>query len=152
METLDVAAQRPVLGISGTVLRRMMACNAAMHYFGERSGGPVRHPALVLRHLVTTLGGTTEAYLERYRATLARALAEFDRARSGDGDMRMVSAARSWMDNSRMALSLMCREVAPRLPEGPTRDEAAAWCAVVPRIDAIREAAAASQRRHRSGR
>jgi hypothetical protein len=145
VEALDAAAQRPEFGIVGAVHRRVMVCNAAMHYFGERAGVPARDPELVFQHLTTALGGTAEAYLERYQEVLARALAEFDRARSGGGDMRTVSSARAWLDNTRTALIQMCAEVTPRLPEGSIRDEAVAWCAALPRIDSIREAAAASR-------
>jgi hypothetical protein len=123
-----------------------MVCNAAMHYFGERAGDPARDPELVFRHLTTTIGGTAETYLQRYQDILTRALAEFDRVRSdGSGDMRMVSSARAWLNSTTMALARMCVDVSPRLPEGSIRDEAAAWCAVLPRIDAVRRAAAASR-------
>jgi len=59
--------------------------------------------------------------------------------------MREVSRARARLDSTLMALGQMCDELAPRLTEGPARDEAAAWCAVVPRTDAVREAAKASR-------
>jgi hypothetical protein len=145
VEALDVAAQRPAFGLVGTVHRRMMACIAAMRYFGERAGDPARDPELVHRHITTANGGTPEAYLDRYREVLARTLVEFDRARAGGGDMREVSRARSWLDSTLMALGQMCDELAPRVTDGPLRDEAVAWCAVLPQIDAVREAAKASR-------
>jgi len=141
VEALDAAAQRPAFGLVSTVHRRMMACTAAMQYFGERAGDPARDPELVLRHLTTSLGGTTEAYLDRYRETLTRTLAEHDRVRAGDGDNRVVSSGRTWLDNTRTALVRMCEDLVPRLPEGSAREEAATWCAALPGIDAIREAA-----------
>ena len=142
---LDAAARRPAFGLVGSLHRRMMACNAAMHYFGERAGDPARDPELVFRHLVTSIGGTAEAYPERYREILARALAEHDRVRAGSGDRRAVSSARAWLDNTRIALGLLCEDLAPRLSEGPVRVEAAAWCTALRQVDAIREAAKASR-------
>jgi hypothetical protein len=145
VEALDIAARRPAFGLAGTVHRRMMACSAAMRYFGERPGDPARDPELVLRHLTTAIGGTAETYPDRYRDVLARTQAEHDRARAQGGDMPATASGRAWLDSTRSALSQMRAEVAPRLAEGPGRDEAAAWCAALPRIEAIREAAKASR-------
>jgi hypothetical protein len=141
VEALDAAAQRPVLGLAGTAHRRMMACIAAMQYFGERAGDPARDPELVFRHLAASLDGTADAYLERYRETLNLALAEHGRVRAGDGDMRAMTSARSWLDSTRAALAQMCEGLVPRLAEGPVRAEAATWCAALPQIADIREAA-----------
>ncbi|MEU1745857.1 hypothetical protein [Micromonospora arida] len=168
VESLDTAAVR-ALGVGETIHRRMIACVAAIHYFGERAGDPVRDPELVFRHLAAALDGSPEIYFERYRSTLAGRLADYDRFRAGaGGDMRRVAAARSWMDGSRAALVQMCREVAVRLVEAPPegapgrahqspdapgradkgvslRDEASRWCAVLPQIEAVRSAAKAAR-------
>lgn len=160
VESLDTAASR-ALGTGETIHRRMIACVAAMNYFGERTGDSVRDPELVFRHLTAALGGSPDVYLERYRRTLARALADHKRVWAGDGgDRRAVTAARSWMDGTRAALVQMCRDVATRLVEAPRenepgrtettpgailRDEVSRWCAVLPQIEAVRSAARAAQ-------
>lgn len=155
VESLDVAALR-TLGVGETVFRRMIACIAAMHYFGECTGDPVRDPELVFRHFTASLGGSPEVYFQRYRDTFASALRENKRVRAGEGgDLRAVSAARSWLDGTRGALTQMCRELASRLAEEPRagglertgeepgvslRDEAALWCALLPQIEGVRSA------------
>lgn len=160
VESLDVAAWR-ALGVGETVYRRMIACIAAMHYFGECTGDPVRDPELVFRHFTATLGGSPEVYLRRYRATLASALRENKRVRAGEGgDLRAVSAARSWLDGTRAALTQMCRELVSRLADEPRaggpertgdepgvslREEAALWCALLPQIEGVRSAARVAQ-------
>lgn len=138
VESLDAAARRPAVGLTGTVYRRVIACVAAMHYFGERAGDPVRDPELVFRHLAESLGGSPEAYLDRYGETLTRTLAEYERVRAGGGDARTAVAGRSWLDYTRAAIVAMCEDLAPRLPAG---HPVAGWCAVLPRIAALREAA-----------
>jgi hypothetical protein len=163
--SLDAAARRPAVGVAETVHRRMMACVAAMHYFGERAGDPVRDPELVFRHFAASLGGAPEAYLERYRETLAAALAEHRRLLAGQGgSRRAVNTARAWLDSTRAALTQMCHELAPRLAETPQavgetppqrdetvrggeavaerqRGEVARWCAASAEIEQIRAAA-----------
>ncbi|GAA0545438.1 hypothetical protein GCM10010172_28860 [Paractinoplanes ferrugineus] len=138
VESLDAAARRPSVGLNGTVLRRTMACAAAMHYFGERAGDPVRDPELVFGHLAESLGGHPQAYLDRYRETLTWALTEFQRVRAGAGDRPRLASARAWLDSTRAALVTMCAEVRPRLP---AEHAATDWCAALPRIETIREAA-----------
>jgi len=142
VESLDAACRRPAVGVAGTVHRRMMACLAAMHYFGERAGDPARDPERVFRHFAGSLGGSPEAYLERYRETLTAALAGHRRIRAGEGgDPRAVSAARAWLDSTRAALTQMCQELAPRLGRTPPGEEAARWCAALAGTEEIRAAA-----------
>jgi hypothetical protein len=137
VESLDAAARRPAIGLSGTLHRRVMACAAAMHYFGERAGDPVRDPELVFRHFAESLG-SPEAYLGRYREILTDALREAERARAGDGDWRSAFAATNWLDSTRAALLGMCEDVRPRLPAEHAATE---WCALLPRIELLRDAA-----------
>ncbi|AEV85251.1 hypothetical protein ACWT_4231 [Actinoplanes sp. SE50] len=143
VESLDAAERRPALGVAETVHRRLAACLAAIHYFGTRTGDPVRDPKLVLDHLEAALGGTPEAYLARYRETLATALAEHRRIGAGrGGDRRAVSSARAWLTGTRAALVQMCRELAPLLSgTDAAPDVTVGWQAAVTAIEQIRREA-----------
>src|SRR6266566_3928653 len=63
VETLDAAAHRGILGKEEIVQRRIIACAAALRYFGVKEGDAIRDPDLAFLRLVEQLGGSLDELL-----------------------------------------------------------------------------------------
>lgn len=120
VEALDAAAGSGALGEEEVIHRRIIACAAALRYFGVKSGDSVRDPDLVFSHLVGQLGGSIDGLLSKCRDIVQRSQ---NRDRHDPGLFRELK----WLSSARIALESL-RDVVGFMDDGSSRSEAVRWC------------------------
>jgi hypothetical protein len=121
VRALDRARELGSLGKEEVLHRRMIACAAAVRYFGARAGDPARDPELIFAWLLGELGSSPEVLLRDYQR-MAQPSKEVQADRDLYRDIR-------WLASIRMALESLC-DVVVYMPDGPRRAEAVKWCEV----------------------
>lgn len=126
VQALDEAAKLGALTQEETLHRRMIACAAALQYFGIRRGDPVRDPEAGFVWLRDRLGGSSDEFVEELvgiQSAYARGTLTGPPLRRG---MKRLSSVR-------MALEALAR-VLPYMADGPQKQDAEAWCALLDQI------------------
>ncbi|MFF0034742.1 hypothetical protein ACFYRG_00775 [Streptomyces mirabilis] len=126
VRALDEATRNGSLSREETLHRRMIACAAALQYFGVRKGDQVRDPEMVFTWLLGELGNSPDRLLAELRDVASTA------SWGSEGSGSLHRAIRR-LASVRMALEALC-DVRSHMAEGPKRSEAAEWCALVPLI------------------
>ncbi|SOE75024.1 hypothetical protein SAMN05446589_5585 [Streptomyces sp. OV198] len=123
---LDEATRNSSLSREETLHRRMIACAAALQYFGVRKGDQVQDPEMVFTWLLGELGNSPDRLLAELRDIASTS------SRGSEGSGSLHRAIRR-LASVRMALEALC-DVRSHMADGPKRSEAAKWCALVPLI------------------
>ncbi|MFI9381440.1 hypothetical protein [Kutzneria sp. NPDC052558] len=113
----------------GDVLwRRMMACAAALNYFGVREGSPARDPEKAFLWLLSELEGSREGFMRKCEDLLL--------VRLDPSSVEEIYYAAKWRSSVVSALKSLC-DIARYMGDSALKSDALEWCAMATKIPAL---------------